>query len=136
VRLPAYPRPDVAVYVGKLWSPLDTAAVHLFFRAVVRLEPDAERAFNEDTRVGRATQRAGRSEPVVDRRRDFGEAAGIAELGRSLADEFPGDGIEIRRPAGILSACVHVNVQLRPVPLQSSESLVALDQIERSVGVD
>jgi hypothetical protein len=105
-------------------------------RQVIWLEPDPEGAFDEYTRIGRAARKAGGSKPVVDGWRNFGEAAGIAEQGRSVTDVLPGDGIEIRGPAGILNACVCVNIQLWPVPLQSSQSLIALDQIECSVGMD
>ena len=61
MRLPADPRPGVAVDVGKLGSPLDTAAVDLLSRAVIGFEPDAKGAFDQHTRVGGADRKAGRA---------------------------------------------------------------------------
>jgi hypothetical protein len=78
------------------------------------------------TRVSAVQFEVNGSKSVVDRRRDFSEAAGVGEHGRSVADVLPGDGIEIRCPADVFSACIHVKVQLRPVPLKSSQRLVTL----------
>src|SRR5208283_2071083 len=125
------PRPGLASHVGILRAPLKPA-----LGAGIDAVPEARRALDERPRVGRAIGKTARKKSATDARRGFGVAAGVAEEGRAIAHILAGDGIEIRRTAGVLGTSVEVEINLGPVPLQRRESLIALDQIEGSVGMD
>src|ERR1700722_210755 len=126
-------RPRGAVNVGELRSELYPAPVHLILGAIVQAEPEARRAFNQRARVGGATGESARQESAWPRP-GLSEATGIAEGGRSVTDVLAGRGIEESGAASVLRARVQVDVQLRSMPFQRAQPLIAPDQAESAVG--
>ncbi len=123
-------RPGITRGVRKLSAILEAA-----FGSVVEAVPEAKGSFLSHPRVGSATTQGARRKSTRTGP-SLCKAAIVGEGGRTVANLFVKDGIERRCPRCILCAGIAVNVQLRTMPLEGSETLELADQMQTAAGVD